>query len=100
MADKIRKWDDIYNGFDALTQKDRDEIDLKAKIMGQILKAREDKGLTQEELEAESGVKQTFIARMENNRMDPQLTMILKLLHPLGMTLAVVPIENQENSRQ
>jgi predicted transcriptional regulator len=42
-----------------------------------------------------SGVKQTFIARLENNRMDPQLTTILKLLYPLGMTLAVVPIQEQ-----
>ncbi|MEW6624925.1 MAG: hypothetical protein AB1420_17675 [Bacillota bacterium] len=33
---------------------------------------------------------------MENNRMDPQLTTILKLLHPLGMTLAVVPIQSQD----
>ena len=96
MAAKTRKWDDIYNSLDALTQEDRDEIDLKVKIIGQILEARKGKGLTQAELEAISGVKQTFIARLENNRMDPQLTTILKLLHPLGMTLAVVPIQEQQ----
>lgn len=96
MAAKTRKWDEIYNSLDALTQEDRDEIDLKVKIIGQILEARKGKGLTQAELEAISGVKQTFIARLENNRMDPQLTTILKLLHPLGMTLAVVPIQEQQ----
>ena len=95
MAVKTRKWEDIYNNLDALTQEDRDEIELKVKIIGQILEARKEKGLTQAELEAISGVKQTFIARLENNRMDPQLTTILKLLHPLGMTLAVVPIHEQ-----
>jgi predicted transcriptional regulator len=95
MAVKTRKWEDIYNNLDALTQEDRDEIELKVKIIGQILKARKAKGLTQAELEAISGVKQTFIARLENNRMDPQLTTILKLLHPLGMTLAVVPIQER-----
>ena len=100
MAVKTRKWKDIYNNLDALTQEDRDEIELKVKIIGQILEVRKEKGLTQAELEAISGVKQTFIARLENNRMDPQLTTILKLLHPLGMTLAVVPIQEQhgENS--
>jgi DNA-binding XRE family transcriptional regulator len=96
MAVKTRKWEDIYNNMDALTQEDRDEIDLKVKIIGQILEARKEKGLTQTELEAISGVKQTFIARLENNRMDPQLTTILKLLHPLGMTLKVVPIHKQQ----
>ncbi len=100
MAVKTRKWEDIYNNLDALTKEDRDEIDLKIKIIGQILEARKEKGLTQSELEAISGVKQTFIARLENNRMDPQLTTILKLLRPLGMTLAVVPLHGQheENS--
>jgi len=95
MAVKTRKWEDIYNNLDALADEDREEIELKVKIIGQILEARKEKGLTQAELEAISGVKQTFIARLENNRMDPQLTTILKLLHPLGMTLAVVPIEEQ-----
>ena len=95
MAAKTRKWDDVHKNLDALTQEDRDEIDLKVKIIGQILEARKEKGLTQAELEAISGVKQTFIARLENNRMDPQLTTILKLLHPLGMTLAVVPIQEK-----
>lgn len=100
MAAKTRKWEDIYNNLDALTQEDHDEIELKVKIIGQILEARKEKGLTQAELEAISGVKQTFISRLENNQMDPQLTTILKLLHPLGLTLAVVPINKQhgENS--
>ena len=98
MKAKTRKWDEIYNNLDALTQQDREEINLKVKIINEILEARKFKGLTQAELEAISGVKQTFIARLENNRMDPQLTTILKILHPLGMTLAVVPIEKKQHS--
>lgn len=98
MAGKTRKWKDIYENLDALTREDRNEIDLKVKIVGEILEARKGRGITQKELKAISGVKQTFIARLENNRMDPQLTTILKLLHPLGMTLAVVPMEGQHKS--
>ncbi len=52
MAAKTRKWDEIYNNLDALTQEDRDEIALKVKSIGQILEARKEKGLTQAELEA------------------------------------------------
>lgn len=99
MAANTRKWEDIYKNLVSLTPEDRDEIDLKVKIIGQILEARKDKGLTQAELETISGVKQTFIARLENNRMDPQLTTILKLLHPLGMTLDVVPIQEYHGTR-
>ena len=101
MSAKIRKWDDIYNNLDALTPEDREEIALKVKIIGEILKARKEKGITQAELEAISGVKQSFIARLENNRMDPQLTTVLKVLKPFGLTLSVVPIDScrfEENS--
>ncbi len=37
---RARKWDDIYNNLDALTPEDREEIALKVKIIGEILKAR------------------------------------------------------------
>jgi hypothetical protein len=49
---RTRKWDDIYNNLDALTSEDREEIALKVKIIGEILKARKEKGITQAELEA------------------------------------------------
>jgi len=39
-----------------------------------------------------SGVKQPVIARMETGSTSPQLDTILKILAPLGKTLAVVPI--------
>lgn len=100
MSAKTRKWNDIYNSLDALTSEDREEIALKVKIIGEILKARKDKGITQAELEAISGVKQSFIARLENNRMDPQLTTILKVLKPFGLTLSVVPIDSIKNTHK
>jgi predicted transcriptional regulator len=93
MSVKTRKWDDLYNKLDALTPEDKAEINLKVRIIGEILEARKDKGLTQAELEAISGVKQSFIARLENNRMDPQLTTILKILKPLGKTLSVTSLD-------
>ena len=40
-----RKWDEIYNNLDALTPEDREEIALKVKIVGEILKARKEKEL-------------------------------------------------------
>ena len=40
-----------------------------------------------------SGVKQPVIARMKNGTSVPNLNTILKLLAPLGKTLAIVPLE-------
>ena len=90
---KTRNWDDIYSNFQSLSQEDRDEIELKVKIIGEIIDARKNAGLTQRELENLTGLKQTFIARLENYKTDPQLTTVLKILRPLGLTLDVVPLD-------
>ncbi|MDR1619679.1 MAG: helix-turn-helix transcriptional regulator [Clostridiales bacterium] len=83
-----RKWSDINK--DSLTAEDWAEINLQVQLVGAILDARKDAGITQAELEEICGVKQTHIARIENNRTDPQLHTVLKILAPLGKTLAVV----------
>ena len=92
----MSNWNDVRNNITSLSQEDWDEVDLKVKIVGEILEARKKAGITQTELENLTGIKQTFIARFENNHMDPQLTTVLKLLRPLGLTLDIVPL----NSRQ
>ncbi|MCL2343516.1 MAG: helix-turn-helix domain-containing protein [Firmicutes bacterium] len=83
-------WDDVYAELDSLTQEDREEIDFQVKLIGEIIEARKGKGLTQLELDAICGVRQTHIARIENNKTDPQIGTILRILKPLGKTLAVV----------
>ncbi|MDR2883504.1 MAG: helix-turn-helix domain-containing protein [Deferribacteraceae bacterium] len=76
-----------------LTDLELQEIEFNTKIIGEILKARNGKGITQRELEAITGIKQPMIARIEKNEVDPRLTTIFRLLEPLGLTLAVVPKE-------
>ena len=74
-----------------------DEIaqsNLRVAIIGEIIKARQERGISQKKLEEISGVKQPVIARMEKGTTSPQLDTILKLLAPLGKTLAVVPIQS------
>jgi len=87
-----KDWADIKKNLTSITQEDWDEIDFQARLVGEILNARKDKGITQAELDAICGVNQTHIARIENNRTDPQLSTIFKILHPLGKTLAVVDV--------
>ena len=57
-----------------------------------LVEARKEKGLSQRDLEAISGVKQPQIARMESGDTNPQLDTVLKVLAAMGKTLAIVPL--------
>jgi ribosome-binding protein aMBF1 (putative translation factor) len=78
-----------------LTSEEKAESDLRVALIGELIKARQEKGISQKKLEELSGVKQPVIARMEKGTTSPQLDTILKVLAPLGKTLAVVPLENK-----
>ena len=66
---------------------------LRVALIGELIKARHEKGLSQKKREEISGVKQPIIARMEKGLTSPQLDTILRVLAPLGKTLAVVPLD-------
>lgn len=69
------------------------ETDLRVAIITALVQARQEKGISQRQLAEMSHVQQPQIARMERGDANPQLSTILKVLAPLGMTLAVVPIK-------
>lgn len=83
-----------------LTSEEIAESNLRVALIGELIKARQEKGLSQKKLEELSGVKQPVIARMEKGLTSPQLDTILKILTPLGKTLAVVPLPTTENNQQ
>lgn len=76
-----------------LTPEEIAESNLRVALIGELIRARQEKGLSQKKLEELSGVKQPIIARMERGITDPRLDTVLKVLAPLGKTLAVVPLE-------
>lgn len=78
---------------DLLTPDEIAESDLRVALIGELIKARKEKGISQKKLEELSGVKQPIIARMEKGTTSPQIDTILKILLPLGKTLAIVPLE-------
>lgn len=78
-----------------LTKEEISESNLRAALVGELIKARQKKGLSQKRLEELSGVKQPIIARMEKGTTSPQIETVLKVLAPLGKTLAVVPLNNK-----
>ena len=78
-----------------LTPEEIAESDLRVSLIGELIKARKEQGISQKELEELSGVKQPVIARMEKGITSPQLETVLKVLAPLGKTLAIVPMKNK-----
>ncbi|MDE7122697.1 MAG: helix-turn-helix domain-containing protein [Oscillospiraceae bacterium] len=73
------------------------ECRLRVALIGEIVKARQEKGISQKKLEELSDVKQPVIARMEKGSTSPQLETVLKVLAPLGMTLALVPLNEKQS---
>ena len=71
MSSVGRTWADVRK--ELLTPEEIAESDLRVALIGELIKARKERGLSQRELEALSGVKHT----------------ILKVLAPLGKTLYI-----------
>ena len=75
-----------------LTPEEIAESNVRVAIIGELIKARQARGLTQRKLEELSGVKQPVIARMEKGTTNPQLDTVIKLLAPWGMPWAGVDL--------
>lgn len=86
-----KSWDEVRE--ELFTPEEIAESNLRVALIGEFIKARQEKGISQKKLEELSGVKQPVIARMEKGITSPQLDTIIKLLVPLGKTLAIVPLE-------
>lgn len=87
--------DDALSFIDSLMSPDEiDKSDLRVQLIDELVRARNEQGISQKKLEELSGVKQPVIARMETGKTSPQVSTLIKILKPLGKTLAVVPIEN------
>ena len=85
-------WDELEQ--ELFTPEEIATSDLRVNLIGELIAARLEKGISQKELEELSGVKQPIIAEMEKGSTSPQLGAVLRVLASLGKTLAVVPIES------
>ncbi len=64
----------------------------KQRLLEELVKVRKNAKLSQKQLEILSGIAQPCIARTEKGSTDPNLTTLLKLLEPLGLTLSITQI--------
>ena len=73
-----------------LTPEEEDIINLEKSLISAVVDAREKSGLTQKQLSELCGIKQPVIARLESAVHSPQINSMIRILKPLGYTLAVV----------
>ena len=85
-------WDDEFDR-EHFTPEEIAESNLRVALITALVQARKEQGISQRKLEELSGVKQPQIARMENGDANPHLKTLLRVLAPLGKTLAIVPLE-------
>lgn len=87
------KWDEALER-ELFTPEEIEENNLQAKLMCELIEARQAHGLTQRALSEKSGLTQSAIARLEKGETSPTLDTLFKVLVPMGMTLTIVPIKN------
>ena len=81
---------ELWNS-DLISDELKAEVELEVNLIGKLIEAREQKGITQEQLAKMTGLKQPAIARLEAMSVTPKIDTVLKVLKPLGYTLAIVP---------
>ncbi len=68
--------------------------EMKQDLMQQFIQSRQEQGLTQEELAERSGVPVSEIIKLESGETDQEFDDFLKILHVLGLRIALEPLED------
>lgn len=87
----MQTWDEVRKELE-LTEEDERIIEIEKSLIEEMIKIREEQGLSQAGLAKKCNVKQPSIARMEKNTHSPQVDSLLRVLISMGYTLQIVPI--------
>lgn len=61
-------------------------MDMRKLVGRNFARLRREKGLTQEEVEARSGISQQYLSSLENGRRNPTVITLYELAQALGVT--------------
>ncbi len=90
-GEKFTTFADYLNDETKVSVAEKAQIEFETVLIGKLIEAREERGLSQRDLAELSGIKQPAIARLESMRSTPQIDTLFKVLSPLGYTLSIVP---------
>ena len=85
-----KTWHDVER--EIFTPEEIAQSNVRVAIMGELIKARRDRGISQRKLEEMTGIKQSVIARMETGKSSPKLETIVKILFALGKTFVITDL--------
>lgn len=88
----IRDFDEYLDEIRRESPEDYAAIEFEANLIIKMAEIRRSLGFSQQDLADASGIKQSAIARIERMKNSPQIDTLIRLLVPLGYTLAVVPL--------
>jgi DNA-binding XRE family transcriptional regulator len=92
----IDTFSDYMNDETRVDPAEKERINFEISLIGKMIEAREKRGLSQRGLAEISGVKQPAIARLESMKATPQIDTLFKVLHPLGYTIEIVPLNQKQ----
>lgn len=84
-------FNELWNDQNFIDASQKAKIDFEVALIGKMIEARENRGLSQRQLADMVGIKQPAIARLESMKATPQIDTLFKILEPLGYTIQIVP---------
>lgn len=88
----MKTWNDYKTHVKSQGIKDKktiEEIEEQATIISTVIEQRHALGISQRELAARCGIPQSSIARIESMKTTPNLDTLLKIIHQLGLKIAI-----------
>ena len=70
-------------------KKEYEELEVEYAIMKEMLKAREELGMSQQELSVKTGITQPDISKLENGKANPSIGTLKKIAEAFGKKLVV-----------
>lgn len=69
-------------------------------IGGQIRRARQKAGLTQEELAARASISREYVSMLENDRKSPTFALLIKVCWAMGASVGEIATEAERELRK
>lgn len=87
----MSKWKDLEKELlsDPKVKKEYDRLAPRYAVISEVIAARLKKGLTQKEVAAKLGTKQSAIARLEGGNINPSLEFLQKIAQVMGYKLNI-----------
>ncbi len=88
---ELRKWNQTRKELlaDPETVTEYEELRPQYEVISQIIKARDEQGITQVQLAERTGIKQSNISRLEGGNYNPSLEFLSRIARGLGMELHI-----------